>query len=236
MITLKQSTAYTFRIGPFLDETDGFTAETGLTITQPDIRLSKAGGNFAQLAASGTLTHDEAGWYILTLATGDTDTVGSLIVAIHESGALPVWVEYQVLEEATYDFLYAASATPLADINAEADTALSDYDGPTNAELVSEINSVQTDIAALNDPAAAAIADAVWDEAQAGHPDAGKAGQQPWTDIAAILADSSAPPGDPVPGLLPPLTDPGAPPTNSFVPARAQDRQRCRRRDHAEDS
>ena len=112
MITLKQSTAYTFRIGPFLDETDGFTAETGLTITQPDIRLAKAGGNFAQLAASGTLTHDEAGWYILTLATGDTDTVGSLIVAIHESGALPVWVEYQVLEEATYDLLYAYGATP----------------------------------------------------------------------------------------------------------------------------
>ena len=244
MITLKQSTAYTFRIGPFLDQTDGKTAETGLTITQPDIRLSKAGGDFAQLAASGTLIHDEAGWYILTLATGDTDTVGSLIVAIHESGALPVWVEYQILEEATYDFLYAASATPLADINAEADTALAEYNGPTSAELVSEINSVQADIAALNDlsaaqvnaeadtalsdyngpteaemntkidalndPTAAAIADAVWNEAQAGHTDAGKAGQQQWTDIDAILADTNELQGDNVPGLIAALNDPDA--------------------------
>ena len=45
---LKQSTAYTFRLGPFLDDTDGKTAETGLTISQADVRLSKGGGNFAQ--------------------------------------------------------------------------------------------------------------------------------------------------------------------------------------------
>lgn len=42
----------------------------------------------------------------------------------------------------------------------------------------------------FNDPSAAAIADAVWDEAAAGHTDAGKAGQQQWTDIDAILADT----------------------------------------------
>ena len=245
---LKQSTAHTFRIGPFLDETDGKTAETGLTITQPDIRLSKNGGDFAQLAASGTLTHDEAGWYILTLATGDTNTVGSLIVAIHESGALPVWVEYQVVEEATYDFLYASGATPIADINAEVDTALAGYDGPTKAEmdtahgllatpaqvatelgtydgptkaemdtghgllstpadvatelgtyngpthteLIAEIDAVQSDIAALNDPDVAAIADAVWDELVAGHVGAGSFGK---TD-ADILADTNELQGD----------------------------------------
>jgi len=34
---------------------------------------------------------------------------------------------------------------------------------------------------------AAAIADAVWDEASAGHTDAGKAGQQLWTDIDALV-------------------------------------------------
>ena len=40
---LKQSTAYTFRHGPFVDEDDGKTAETGLTLSQADIRLSKGG-------------------------------------------------------------------------------------------------------------------------------------------------------------------------------------------------
>lgn len=37
---------------------------------------------------------------------------------------------------------------------------------------------------------AAGIADAVWDEAAAGHTDAGKAGEQLWTDVDAIKADT----------------------------------------------
>jgi parallel beta-helix repeat protein len=39
---------------------------------------------------------------------------------------------------------------------------------------------------------AAAIADAVWDETMTGHIDAGKAGAQIWTDIDAILTDTTA--------------------------------------------
>lgn len=42
------------------------------------------------------------------------------------------------------------------------------------------------------DPTAATIADAVWDELATGHTDAGKAGQQLWTDIDAILADTDS--------------------------------------------
>ena len=59
----------------------------------------------------------------------------------------------------------------LANINAEADTALADYDPPTKAEL-------DAGFAALNDPTAAAIADAVWDEAIAGHVAAGSFGEE----------------------------------------------------------
>ena len=75
---LKQSTAYTFRFGPFLDETDGKTAETGLTISQADIRLSKAGGNFAQKNESSGSSHDEIGYYIVVLDTTDTNTFSKL--------------------------------------------------------------------------------------------------------------------------------------------------------------
>ena len=46
------------------------------------------------------------------------------------------------------------------------------------------------DAAALATDAAEEIADAVWDELAAGHTDAGKAGQQVWTDVDAILADT----------------------------------------------
>jgi hypothetical protein len=63
MIFLKQSTAYTPLIGPFLDETDGKTAETALTIAQADVRLSKNGGNMAQKNEATSCTHDELGYY-----------------------------------------------------------------------------------------------------------------------------------------------------------------------------
>jgi len=43
-------------------------------------------------------------------------------------------------------------------------------------------------IAGLNDPTAATVADAVWDEASAGHVSAGKAGEQLWTDIDGVKA------------------------------------------------
>ena len=45
MTWLKQNTAITIKLGPFVDEDDGKTAETGLTIEQADVRLSKNGGN-----------------------------------------------------------------------------------------------------------------------------------------------------------------------------------------------
>lgn len=75
------------------------------------------------------------------------------------------------------------NATALAAINAEADTALTDYDPPTKAEL-------DSGLAALNDPTVGQIADQVWDEAIADHLGAGSTGASlngagsagdPWT-------------------------------------------------------
>lgn len=105
MQILEQSQQATIRIGPFLDEDDGKTVETGLTISQADIRLSKNGGDFAQSNDSGGAAHDENGWYYLNLNETDTGTIGRLIVAVHESGALPVWQEYMVLPNNVYDSL-----------------------------------------------------------------------------------------------------------------------------------
>jgi len=113
---LKQSTAYTFRFGPFLDDTDGKTAETGLTISQADVRLSKNGGNFAQKNESSSSSHDEIGYYIVVLDTTDTNTVGELLVAVHESGALPVFKTFQVVEEDIYAAIFAGSATLAASV------------------------------------------------------------------------------------------------------------------------
>jgi hypothetical protein len=107
---LRQSTAVDVAIGPFLDATDGVTAETGLTISQADVRLKKNNGAWAQVNDATSATHEEAGWYEKELDATDTNTVGSLIISIQESGALPVWHEFQVVEEAVYDMLFAGSA------------------------------------------------------------------------------------------------------------------------------
>lgn len=102
---LRQSTAVTKKFGPFLDDTDGVTEETGLTISQADIRLSKNGGNIAQSNNATGATHDELGYYGVPLDTTDTGTLGSLKVMIHESGALPVWKEFMVVPADVYDSL-----------------------------------------------------------------------------------------------------------------------------------
>ena len=112
---LKVSTAVDVMLGPFVDSTDGFTAETALSITQPDIRLSKNGGAFAQKSAAQTLTHGENGWYPCNLSTTDTGAVGQLIVAVNKSGALPVWREFQVVPAIVYDSL-VGSGTAVADL------------------------------------------------------------------------------------------------------------------------
>ncbi len=235
---LKQSTSVTVKVGPFLDEDDGKTVEGSLTITQPDVRLSKNGGAFAQKNAAQTLAHDENGYYGLTLNATDTGTLGRLTVHIHESGALPVWHDFEVVTANAWDSFFGAdtlkadvtqiggdtqSATDLKDFadagydpgtnkvqgvvlvdtcaaltghTAQSGDSYARLGAPTGpsvsadvaavgvntAAILTDTNELQTDdvpglIGALNDPDAADIADAVYDEARAGHKAAGSFGE-----------------------------------------------------------
>lgn len=313
MMLLKQSTTTTIQLGPFLDDTDGVTAETGLTVSSTDVYLSKAGAAFANPNDTNAATHDRAGWYRKQLNTTDTNTLGRFIVEVQESGALPVWREFVVVPANVFDSLVGGSdnlevdAVAVSGDSTAADNLELDYDGtgyakanstigttttntdmvsepptaaenraemdsnstqltaivgdtnelqgdwvdggrldlivdailadtnelqsddvptlisalPTAAEnrtemdsnstqltaIVADTNELQSDdvpglIAALNDPTAATIADAVWDELATGHTDAGKAGQQLWTDVDAILADTNELQSDDVPTLI----------------------------------
>ncbi len=105
MLYLKQSTAATIKLGPFVDDSDGKTAKTGLTISQADIRLSKNGGDIAQTNNSAGATHDELGYYNVPLDTTDTNTLGTLKVIVSESGALPVFADFMVITAEAYDTL-----------------------------------------------------------------------------------------------------------------------------------
>jgi hypothetical protein len=124
---LKQSTAFTFRIGPFVDSTDGVTAETGLTIAQADIQISKAGGAFAQTSASPTTTHDADGWYQCPLTSTDTNTLGALTVQIVVSGAAPVWEHFMVLPANVYDSLVLGTDRLVTKTGIRKNTALLNF-------------------------------------------------------------------------------------------------------------
>ncbi len=107
---LRQATASQSRtLGPFVDDADGKTAETGLTIANTDIKLMANGGSSANKNSGGG-THRVNGMYGVTFDATDTATVGELEVSVVVAGALPVFATFTVLEEAVYDALFAASA------------------------------------------------------------------------------------------------------------------------------
>lgn len=107
---LKQSTASQSRtIGPFVDDTDFKTAETGLTIANTDIKLIINGAASANKNSGGG-THRANGIYSITFDATDTATVGEVMVSVVVAGALPVFNKFFVLEEAVYDAMFGASA------------------------------------------------------------------------------------------------------------------------------
>jgi hypothetical protein len=178
---LRQSTAIDVSIGPFLDSADGNTVESGLTITQPDIRLKKNGGAWAQKNAAQTLSHEENGWYEISLDTTDTNTLGNLLIAVHKSGALPVWREFQVVTANVWDSFFGADklqvhvdemtagiitaaviATGAIDADAIADNAIDAGAIANGAIDAATFAAGAIDAAALAADAGTEIATAVW--------------------------------------------------------------------------
>lgn len=132
---LKQSTAVDVLIGPFLDLTDGATAETG---ESPSVKLAKNGQALAAKSDATTPVHDADGYYNCELDATDTNTVGTLVLTVAKSAnALPVRHEFQVVEENVYDAWYAASAA--------AGTDLASILTDTSTTLQAELDGIQAD-------------------------------------------------------------------------------------------
>ena len=149
MSWLRQSTAVTLLIGPFVDEADGKTAEIALTIAQADVRLSKNGGNMAQKGDATSCTHDEIGYYTCPVSTTDTDTLGILKVMVHKTGALPVWHEYMVVPANVWDSMFGADMLKvdvhaIDDDETAADNAEAFFDGTGYAGTGNVIPTVTT--------------------------------------------------------------------------------------------
>jgi len=105
---LKQSTATTIILGPFLDSTDGVTAEQGLGAVT--VRLSKNAGAFVARNSGTSTAHltgtGNEGYYSCTLDTTDTNTLGRIVVVVNASGALPVRQDYEIIAAGQFDALF----------------------------------------------------------------------------------------------------------------------------------
>jgi len=184
---LQANTAVDVIVGPFIDDTDGKTAETLLTITQAEVRLSKNGANTAQKTEATSLTHDELGNYVCKLDATDTNTEGILTLMIHESGALAVKVEYQVLAQAAYISLMTAKDTGYMGVDVE-EVDGTDQTGNDNGAdintIVTAVGNIETDTAAYDTDGE--YATAIWNALTNAYGGAGTYGQA----VEDILVDT----------------------------------------------
>lgn len=164
---IRQSTTTTIYLGPFVDDTDGKTAETGLTLS---VYLSKGGAAAAARNSATAISHDRDGYYRVELNATDTATPGALRVFASPGGALPVWQTATVLPANVYDSLIGGSDR----LQVHAD----------------EITGNLITAAALDATAVDELTDAVWNEAQSGHTTAGTFGRY----LDAAVSDAASPP------------------------------------------
>ena len=166
--------------------------KTGLTVTL-DVFEGTTG---TPIVTAGSATELGDGLYYYTLASGSVDAAGAYVAvfktadsSVDQQHIPALWItdtELKNLDAAVSTRLASASYTAPLDASATqtaAAAALTAYDAATAA-----------DVAAISVPSAASVADAVWDEALAGHATAGTAG-------AALSAAGGA--ADPLTNAVP---------------------------------
>lgn len=109
MLLLRQSTAATLRVGPFVDVADGATPETGVTLSgadQAEILKEGSGATVDVAGATWAAITGADGWYNFSLTTSHTDTLGGLTLVVQDvSVCLPVFVRAVVVPANVYDSL-----------------------------------------------------------------------------------------------------------------------------------
>ncbi len=103
---IKEATAGTYPIGPFMDGSGAILGS--LNIIMADIFLAKEGGVFGTIAGTPTAFADSGGYYKMVLNTTDTNTRGVLRAYVNKATALPLWEDFMVVPSLNYDSLFGA--------------------------------------------------------------------------------------------------------------------------------
>ena len=182
MLYLKKDTAsQEVMIGPFVDSTDGVTAETGLSIANTDIRIHKTGTSVFANKNSGGGTHIEDGFYLITMDATDTNTAGPLKMQITMAGALPVWEDVWIHGSNIYN-AWMGTIHQTTDVNAWLGAA-----APDLPQAITDVAAILVDTATTI-PGTITALDAVVDTVKA--------------ETVLILADTNELQSDDVPGLI----------------------------------
>jgi len=134
MKILKQSTAKSILVGPFLDSTT-LAPMTSITVTGIDLDIYKnsvTATNLTITASGGVndMAHVVNGYYSLELTTGNVDTLGEFIVTANVSGALPLRQDYTVLPANVADSLISTDKLQVDLV--ETTLTVSEPGGPPN--------------------------------------------------------------------------------------------------------
>lgn len=88
-----------------VDQTDGSTAESGLTLADIDVYISKNGGSFAAATNTGAgMSNVGRGWYSIALTATETNTDGELVIEAEDPANSRTWRKvYQVYTNLIHD-------------------------------------------------------------------------------------------------------------------------------------
>lgn len=215
---LRQNTATRVTVGPFLDVTNGYAAETGLTATNEALTfIADTGGvptlviDTAATASGGDndlvhITNDNAGYYDLELTAAQTNYLGRAILTIqYDTDHRPVTHEFTILPANVYDSLILGSATDYlqVDVTQLLGTAwLTPLNAGTpdvNVRQISEDTTAADNMEKYFDGTgynntnntaelSASAVDAIWDEPVAAHTTVDTYGSYIDTELTSVIS------------------------------------------------
>ena len=215
---LRQNTATRITVGPFLDVTNGYAAETGLTATNEALTFIVDTGGVPTLVIDTTattsggdndmvhITNDNAGYYDLELTAAQTNYLGRAILTIqYDTDHRPVAHEFTILPANVYDSLILGSATDYlqVDVTQLLGTAwLTPLNAGTpdvNVRQISEDTSAADNMEKYFDGTgynntnntvelSATAVDAIWDEPVAAHTTVDTYGSYIDTELTSVIS------------------------------------------------
>ncbi|NIS69993.1 MAG: hypothetical protein GTO12_13935 [Proteobacteria bacterium] len=178
MQEVKEDAGATILIGPFVDEADGVTPISNVTLSGADAAeiMKHDGSTFVDIS-SLTFSHKQDGWYTLALTSSELDTPGRATVVISDADlCLPVWKDLMVLPANVWDSKYgtdklevdivqcggsAVAAGAIPNAAAGGNGGLGTVDA---SNRIAGIQGTKSSLDDLNDLTSANVGDAVWDE------------------------------------------------------------------------